>query len=286
MLVRAMPELSRSKLTKLVSEGLVTVNGEAAAKSGQTLRPGDEVEFKPPEESGAHELVPADIDLDVRYEDSDLLVVNKPRGMVVHPGIGTGGDTLVHALLHRPHSLGGSGQPFRPGIVHRLDKETSGLMVVAKNDAAHAGMSALVAKRTMERRYVAWLDGSPEHSRFTIDAPLAKDPKSPLKRAVVEDGKPAVTHVQVLARVEKRTLVSCRLETGRTHQIRVHLAAFGFSVVGDRLYGQEGAPLQLHAAYLAFTHPMTSEKVSVYAEPPNDFASHANLTQSAVVEWT
>jgi 23S rRNA pseudouridine1911/1915/1917 synthase len=196
---------------------------------------------------------------------------------------------LVHALLARGHDLSGHAGAYRPGIVHRLDKDTTGLLVVAKSDAIHAALSEQIKKREIERRYVAVVRNEPTLNRFIIDAPIGRDPRHPILRAVRADGKAAVTHVKVLRRVERGALLACKLETGRTHQIRVHLAHFGYEVWGDRLYAQtpyNKPPLQLHAAFLKFQHPASGAQIACFSSPPDDFIEHDLVESGEVTDWT
>jgi len=272
-LARMLPDHSRTKLSKLVASGEVKVDGKEA-KPSLMLEPGMQVELAEPDEKAVHDLTPADIPLEVLYEDEDLLVVNKPRGLAAHPAASLKEPSLVNALLARNTALSTAAGEFRPGIVHRLDKETTGLMVVAKNDQAHVVLAKQMETKTAERRYFAVVAGNVEQERFTVAAPIARSKQNRLLMAVDAHGKPAVTHVRRLSRVTQGTVVACRLETGRTHQIRVHLRAVGFPVLGDTLYAPREyatGPLQLHAALLAFTHPRTGERVEVYADPPADF---------------
>lgn len=279
--------VSRSRLKALILSGEITVDGQTVRPSLR-LDGGEQiaVSLPPPPPS---ELVAQDIPVDILYEDAHLLVVSKPTGMVVHPAKGHPDGTLVNALLH--HIRDGGGDPGRPGIVHRIDKGTSGLLVVARTEAAHAHLAAQFAAKTAHRRYVALCWGAPPE-RSTVDVQHGRHPRDRVKFAVVEEGKRAVTHIQRLqtARPEKTgsggdvSLVGCRLETGRTHQIRVHLEHLGHPVVGDPLYGagrkrpSAWAPLLagldhqlLHAAELGFVHPHSGALVSFQQPPEEDF---------------
>jgi len=272
-LARMLPDHSRTKLAKLIALGEVTVDGEIQ-KPSFALETGMTVALAEPEDAAAHDLTPADIALEILYEDEDLLVVNKPRGLAAHPAATLKEPSLVNALLGLKTELSTAGGDFRPGIVHRLDKDTTGLMVVAKNDAAHVALAKQMETKTAERRYFAVVAGSVEQAQFTVAAPIARSKQNRLLMAVDVHGKPAVTHVKRLARIENGTVVGCRLETGRTHQIRVHLRAIGNPVLGDTLYAPRevsSGPLQLHAAYLAFDHPTSGERIAVYASPDSDF---------------
>ena len=268
--------LSRSAAQKLMDNGLVTCGGRAVKKN-MRVRAGDLISVSLPEPEPA-EARPEDIPLDIVWEDSDIIVVNKPRGMVVHPAPGHTGGTLVNALLyHCGAELSGIGGVIRPGIVHRIDKDTSGLLVAAKNDAAHASLSAQLADRSLSRIYQAVVCGRLRDDEGTVDAPIGRHPTD-RKRMTVTDrnGRPAVTHYRVLARYSGYTHVECRLETGRTHQIRVHMAYIGHPLLGDTVYGrkkpEKGLDGQcLHAAQLKLIHPSTGEPMSFSAPLPDWF---------------
>jgi len=287
-LARMMPHESRSRLARLVEAGGVRVSGATAEKPGMLLRAGWEVECEAVPESKPHDLTPVELPLDVVYEDDSLLVVNKPRGLVVHPGPSVRGATLVQALLARGGALSTGSASFRPGIVHRLDKETTGLMAVAKSDAVHRALAEQLRAKTAERRYLAAVKGEPGQSRFTVEAPIGRDPRRATRMAAVAGGKPATTHFKILGRIDKGALLACRLETGRTHQVRVHLSAVGFPVLGDDLYAPppyDSGPMQLHAAYLSFVHPATGSTMAFYAPPPPDFVSVPGDPHAALEDW-
>lgn len=269
--------LSRSALQGLVADGHVLCNGKSIAKSLK-LKAGDTILLEIPDAKPI-EAVPQDIPLDIVYEDDHLLVVNKPKGMVVHPAPGNPDGTLVNALLwHCKGSLSGIGGEIRPGIVHRIDKDTSGLLIVAKNDSAHRALSEQLSDHSLHREYEAVVLGRLREEEGTIDKPLGRSPKDRKKMAVVPDGKRAVTHYRVLGRYQGYTHVLCRLETGRTHQIRVHMASLGHPIAGDPVYGSRGdkSGLQgqcLHARRLIFRHPRTGEEMRLECPLPQDFAA-------------
>lgn len=268
-----MPEFSRSRLAAFIEEGGVRVEGKVA-RPGLMLKAGMAVEVDELAEKPAHDLTPIALDLDVRFEDDALLVVNKPRGLAAHPAPTLKGPSLVNALLARGSELSAGSAPYRPGIVHRLDKDTTGLMAVAKTEAAHAALARQFATKRAQRVYVAVAAGDLEPERVTVDAPLARDRRNRFLMAVDPEGKTAITHLRRLARLDLGCLVVARLQTGRTHQIRAHLKAIGHPVLGDPLYAPpelRNHPLQLHAAVLAFDHPITGARIRIYAPPPDDF---------------
>jgi 23S rRNA pseudouridine1911/1915/1917 synthase len=297
------PDLSRSRIKTLIEAEAVTVNGAAVSEAKLKLKDGDQVALDLPEPEPA-EPEPEDIPLDILFEDKDVIVINKPAGLVVHPGNGNWTGTLVNALIHHcADTLSGIGGVKRPGIVHRLDKDTTGVMVVAKNDQAHRNLADAFADhgRTggLERAYLALVWGAPERTSGTIDAPLGRSHKDRTRQAVVnenrDDARHAVTHYQVLERFGREkngdavaSLIECRLETGRTHQIRVHMAHIGHPLIGDAEYGAAfktkanrlPEPLKsevhgfarqaLHAGLLAFKHPRTGETEYFEAQLPTD----------------
>ena len=280
--------VTRSAVEKMIDSGALTVNG-AMSNKNYRLRLGDVVELQLPDPEPS-EIVPQDIPLDILYEDDDLLVVNKPCGMVVHPAAGNPDGTLVNALLyHCGASLSGIGGVIRPGIVHRIDKDTSGLLVVAKNDATHQGLSEQLKGHHINRIYFAIAIGNFREDEGVIDAPIGRHPVDRKRMAVIRNGdlrsREAVTHWRVLARGtaegQSFTLLRCELETGRTHQIRVHMASIGHPLLGDQLYGGSNTKFEarhralitgqcLHAGELHFTHPRTKKSISVTCPLPKE----------------
>ena len=274
-LASSLDGLTRSQATRLIESGEVAVNGRAVGKSYK-LAGGEDIAVTLPEPEPV-EAVPQDIPLDVVYEDADVIVVNKPSGMVVHPAPGHPDGTLVNALLyHCAGTLSGIGGALRPGIVHRIDRDTSGLIIAAKNDAAHQYLSAQLADHTLARTYECIVVGALREDRGTVNAPIARHPTDRKRMAVVAGGREAVTHWEVIARYPGYTHVRCRLETGRTHQIRVHMAYIGHPILGDTVYGAKkevpGLTGQcLHAVGLRFLHPRTHEVVELSCPLPEEF---------------
>ncbi|MDR0861818.1 MAG: RluA family pseudouridine synthase [Oscillospiraceae bacterium] len=278
-LASAIPNLSRSAATRLIESGGVILRGKPAPKSHK-LALGDVFTVALPEEPETAEVAAQDIALDVVYEDADVIAVNKPRGMVVHPAPGHADGTLVNALLHHcGGSLSGIGGVIRPGIVHRIDKDTSGLILAAKNDFSHRRLSAQLADRSLSREYETVVRGNIRDDGGTVNAPIGRSRTDRKKMAVIDDGsraRGAVTHYTVIARYVGYTHLACKLETGRTHQIRVHMAHIGHPVLGDTVYGQKSPELGLtgqclHARKLRFIHPRTGEPVELTTPLPEYF---------------
>jgi 23S rRNA pseudouridine1911/1915/1917 synthase len=275
------PDWSRMRVQEWISNSRVLVNGKVK-KESYRVKVGEKVEIDIPEVIDS-EILPENIPLDICYEDEDVLVVNKPRGMVVHPAPGHYSGTLVNALLyHCKQDLSGIGGVARPGIVHRIDKDTSGLLMVAKNDLTHHSLVEQLKEHTITRMYLAVVHGVIRHERGLIEAPIGRDPKD-RKRMAIEhrNGKHAITHFTVLERFSKSTYVECKLETGRTHQIRVHMKSIGHPLIGDPIYGpaknKYGFTGQaLHAEVLGFTHPRTGKRIELKAKPPMDFTQLMN----------
>ena len=275
-LSRALPDLSRSAAQKLLEQGLVLRNGKPGKKNDR-LEAGDEISVTLPEPKPLD--VPATkMELDIVYEDEDVLVINKPKGLVVHPAAGHQEDTLVNGLLYaKGDSLSGINGILRPGIVHRIDKDTSGLLAIAKNDLAHTVLASQLKDHTMARTYEAIVCGNLKEDSGTVDAPIGRHPSDRKKMCVTaRNSKNAVTHWEVVDRYPGYTHVRCRLETGRTHQIRVHMAHIGHPILGDTVYGHKKPELGqdsqvLHAGVLCFTHPRDGHPVIVAADLPEYF---------------
>ncbi len=283
-LAATVPTLSRERLKSLIRSGAVEAEGSAVRDPALKVKGGEALRVEVPEALPPHNE-PQDIPLTIIFEDEHLLVVDKPAGLVVHPAAGNLDGTLVNALLHRcAGKLSGIGGVARPGIVHRIDKDTSGLLVVAKTDVAHEGLAKQFAAHSIDRRYLAIVSGSPKTSAGTVDAALARSANNRKKIAIVEGsrGKRAVTHWKRLEVLKDAALVECRLETGRTHQVRVHMASLGHPLLGDPVYGRAGKShgkllkelgfdrQALHAAQLGFTHPVTKNSLSFSSPMPAD----------------
>ena len=273
-LAKKYPDLSRSHLQKLIAAGEVLVDGRTR-RANYRLSAGEIVAVSIPEPEPV-DIKPEPIPLDILYEDSDIIVINKPRGMVVHPAAGVTSGTLVNALLAHCHDLSGINGAVRPGIVHRLDKDTSGVMVAAKNDAAHLSLAEQIKNKTAHRVYQAVVFGNIKEEGGTINGDIGRNPADRQKMAIVAvNGKPATTNFRVLERFGKYTLVECRLLTGRTHQIRVHMTSIGHPLVGDPKYGQGKSPFRidgqaLHSLTLTLVHPRTGEEMNFTAPLPED----------------
>ncbi|CAM4280336.1 RluA family pseudouridine synthase [Jeotgalicoccus halotolerans] len=264
---------SRTDIQNRVKSGHITVNGKTV-KPNYKVKKDDRIELLERENVEA-DIVPENLNLDIVYEDDDVAVVNKDRGMVVHPAAGHASGTLVNGLMDQLDNLSGINGELRPGIVHRIDKDTSGLLMVAKNDVAHRHLVEQLVEKSVTRKYTALVHGVIPHNLGTIEAPIGRNPKERQDMAVVDEGKDAVTHFNVLERFDNFTLVECILETGRTHQIRVHMKYIGYPLAGDPKYGPRktldvGGQL-LHAGVLGFTHPKTGERMEFKKELPKYF---------------
>ena len=275
-LAEQFPEQTRSYLQKLIKDGEVTVNGKNV-KTGYQLSKGDEVSVNIPEPKEL-DVEPQKMDLDIVYEDDDVILVNKPKGMVVHPAPGHTTDTLVNGLLyHCKDNLSGINGVARPGIVHRIDRDTTGILIVCKNDMSHNSIAVQLKEHSINRRYRALVHGNLKDDTGTVEGPIGRHPIDRKKMAINEkNGKPAVTHYTVLERFGNYTLIECKLETGRTHQIRVHMTSIGHPLVGDEVYGPAKCPFKLqgqclHAMVLGFVHPRTEEYMEFSADLPDYF---------------
>ena len=274
--VSARADITRSRAGSLIREGHVRVNGEVQPKAGFALKPGSAVLVEIPD-AVPTEVTAQDIPIDVVYQDDDVAVVYKPSGMVVHPAAGNPDGTLVNALLAKLDNLSGIGGEIRPGIVHRIDKDTSGLLLIAKNDRAHVSLSEQIKAHSVHRAYKAVIIGCPKEDEGTVDAPIGRHPRDRKKMAIVPDGREACTHWTVLERLRGAALIEARLTTGRTHQIRVHMASKGHPVLGDPVYGPAKSPYPvsggqlLHAYRIGFVHPVTGKEMLFEAEPEERF---------------
>ncbi len=266
-------EWSRTQVQQWIKEGVVLVNNNPV-KTNYKCNEKDVIQISIPEPE-VLDVIPEEMNLDVYYEDSDVIVVNKPKGMVVHPAAGHATGTLVNGLMAHCKDLSGINGILRPGIVHRIDKDTSGLLMVAKNDRAHEHLVNQLVEKSVTRKYKALVHGNIGHDYGTIDAPIGRDQKDRQSMTVIENGKHAVTHFQVLERFNEYTFVECRLETGRTHQIRVHMKYIGYPLVGDPKYGPRKTldlnGQALHAAVLGFIHPTTEEYLEFEAPLPEEY---------------
>lgn len=273
VLSQELADYSRSQIQQWLKDERVMVNG-ITVKANYKVKAGDQVTITVPEPT-VLELTPENIPLEIVYEDEDVAVVNKPQGMVVHPSAGHPNGTLVNALLFHMQNLSSINDVIRPGIVHRIDKDTSGLLMIAKNDFAHESLAKQLKEKTSLRKYVALVHGVIPHEKGVIDAPIGRSKTDRKMQAVIEEGKPAVTHFQVLERFADFTLVELQLETGRTHQIRVHMKYIGYPLAGDPVYGPKktlpGKGQFLHAQVLGFEHPRTGEFLTFTAPLPEVF---------------
>ncbi|MDO4813817.1 MAG: RluA family pseudouridine synthase [Gemella sp.] len=277
-LMKELVDVSRTTIQNLINENYILVNNNNV-KSNYKLKENDEITviFKEAEELN---VIKQDIAINIVYEDNDLLIVNKEKGMVVHPSVGHKDGTLVNALMFHCKNLSSINGIIRPGIVHRIDKDTSGLLIVAKNDKTHVKLSEMISNKEIKRKYYALVHGTIKHDYGTIEAPIARNPRERKEMAIIDDGKHAVTHFRVIERFEKYTLVECELETGRTHQIRVHMKYINFPLVGDPVYGPrktlETGGQMLHSKSLEFVHPITNEKIEIVTELPSYFENVLN----------
>ena len=271
----ALNDISRSYIQKLIGDGHIKVNGEVSTSKKRLVLKDDMIEVNIPDPE-LLKIVAEDIPLEILYEDDDLMIVNKPQGMVVHPAPGNYSGTLVNALMFTSEKLSSINGVIRPGIVHRIDKDTSGLLMVAKNDKAHEWLAKQLKEKTTIREYVAIVNGVIHKEGGTVDQPLARHPQDRKKIAIVKDGRHAVTHYEVIERYKYHTLIRVKLETGRTHQIRVHMASIGHPILGDPIYGVKSERVKhegqaLHAQKIGFIHPSTHELMVFESELPDYF---------------
>lgn len=271
-------QISRSKIGKMIEQNLVLLNG-VSVKPSTSVNINDQIEIYPLEEEQIRSI-PENIPIDIVYEDEDIIVVNKKNGMVVHPAVGNTHNTLVNALLYHAKSLSNINGEFRPGIVHRIDSYTTGLLVVAKNNKAHEALAKQLEEKKTHRKYIALVHGVIPHDTGTIDAPIGRDKNDRKKMAVIADGKPSVTHFRVLERFSKATLIELKLETGRTHQIRVHMNYIGHPIINDPVYGNrkllDETGQCLHAKELGLIHPRTLQYMKFDSELPECFTNILN----------
>ncbi len=273
-------DMSRSKIQKLIEKENILVNGKSV-NSSYKVKVGDNIEIKEIEEE-VLDVKPENISLDIVYEDDYLMIINKKSGMVVHPAVGHYSGTLVNAVLY--HLKKSSSKDIRAGIVHRLDKDTSGLMVVAKDEKTHEALAQMIKDKKIKRHYLALVEGVIMHSTGKIDAPIGRDPMNRQKQAVVENGKNSVTNFKVLKRFKNATLVECILETGRTHQIRVHMKYIGHPVINDPVYSKKKASdfgQMLHSKSIEFIHPITHEHLYFEVEPPREFLERIKMEEKS-----
>lgn len=279
LMTQVFPEKSRSYVQHMIKEGLITLNGQTV-KTGMVIKKDDVIQIQDVE-AKTLDIEAVNLNLDIVYEDDDLAVINKPSGLIVHPASTTHEATLVHGLLHQMDELSSINGVIRPGIVHRIDKDTSGLLVVAKNDIAHQALSEDLQQHDIERVYIALVYGQFKENEGYIDAPIARHPKNRLKMTVIPSGKTAKTHFKVLERFDRYSLLELKLETGRTHQIRVHMSYIGHPVVGDPIYGPKevvgNSGQFLHAKTLSFMHPTKKEPMTFSADLPLEFQQFIQL---------
>ncbi|MBF0715746.1 RluA family pseudouridine synthase [Gemelliphila palaticanis] len=272
-LLSQLQDFSRTNIQNLISEDYILVN-EKPVKSNYKLKENDKITIKF-KEADELDVVKQDIPIKIFYEDDYLIVINKDKGMVVHPSAGHKDGTLVNALMYHSEKLSSINGVIRPGIVHRIDKDTSGLLIVAKDDTTHIKLSEMISKKEVKRKYYALVHGVIKHDYGTIDAPIARNPKERKEMAVIDEGKPSITHFKVIERFEKYTLIECELETGRTHQIRVHMKYINFPLVGDLVYGPRKTMntngQMLHSKTLEFVHPITNKTIFLDSDLPEYF---------------
>lgn len=278
------PLESRANIQRSIRAGLISINGITTTRSSTKVISGQIIRVKPPKDYLAPAITPSELSLDIVFEDDDIAIIDKPSGMVVHSGAGHLTDTMANAAVTRWPKISSVGDTDRPGIVHRLDRDTSGLLIIALNPTAYNNLTLMIKKHEIERIYTALVHGHPKSSTGTIDAPIGRDPHHRTRQAVNAGGRPALTHYEVIREIGQFSFIKVRLETGRMHQIRVHMTAIGHPIVGDQTYGKRQGIANLrrqflHASKLTFNHPISSEKISVTSKLPDDLQSAISLME-------
>ena len=272
------PLESRANIQRSIRAGLISIDGITTTRSSTKVISGQIIRVKPPKDYLAPAITPSELSLNIVFEDDDIAIIDKPSGMVVHSGAGHLTDTMANAAVTRWPKISSVGDTDRPGIVHRLDRDTSGLLIIALNPTAYNNLTLMIKKHEIERIYTALVHGHPKSSTGTIDAPIGRDPHHRTRQAVNAGGRPALTHYEVIREIGQFSFIKVRLETGRMHQIRVHMTAIGHPIVGDQTYGKRQGIANLrrqflHASKLTFNHPISSEKISVTSKLPDDLQS-------------
>jgi len=278
------PLESRANIQRSIRAGLISIDGITTTRSSTKVISGQIIRVKPPKDYLAPAITPSELNLNIVFEDDDIAIIDKPSGMVVHSGAGHLTDTMADAAVTRWPKISSVGDTDRPGIVHRLDRDTSGLLIIALNPTAYNNLTLMIKKHEIERIYTALVHGHPKSSTGTIDAPIGRDPHHRTRQAVNEDGRPALTHYEVIREIGQFSFIKVRLETGRMHQIRVHMTAIGHPIAGDQTYGKRQGIANLsrqflHASKLTFNHPISSEKISVTSKLPDDLQSAISLME-------
>ena len=278
------PLESRANIQRSIRAGLISINGITTTRSSTKVISGQIIRVKPPKDYLSPAITPSELSLNIVFEDDDIAIIDKPSGMVVHSGAGHLTDTMANAAVTRWPKISSVGDTDRPGIVHRLDRDTSGLLIIALNPTAYNNLTLMIKKHEIERIYTALVHGHPKSSSGTIDAPIGRDPHHRTRQAVNEGGRSALTHYEVIREIGQFSFIKVRLETGRMHQIRVHMTAIGHPIVGDQTYGKRQSIANLsrqflHASKLTFNHPISSEKISVTSKLPDDLQSAISLME-------
>ena len=278
------PLESRANIQRSIRAGLISIDGITTTRSSTKVISGQIIRVKPPKDYLPPAITPSELNLNIVFEDDDIAIIDKPSGMVVHSGAGHLTDTMANAAVTRWPKISSVGDTDRPGIVHRLDRDTSGLLIIALNPTAYNNLTLMIKKHEIERIYTALVHGHPKSSTGTIDAPIGRDPHHRTRQAVNAGGRPALTHYEVIREIGQFSFIKVRLETGRMHQIRVHMTAIGHPIVGDQTYGKRQSIANLsrqflHASKLTFNHPISSEKISVTSKLPDDLQSAISLME-------